>query len=223
MTKPGLLLLLAVLTTTSACGRIQPWVKPYERERLADRVMAWDRNPIASGYITTSARTARAPAAAPARPAAAAAATDVAVGNGSRGHDSYLYASSRCRRACSPASRPPARSPTCCPRSGPTSAGAPTTAAASRSRARRCWCARTSRDKVSVTAGYLVDQVSGASIDMIVLGASPLHEVRKQKQLGVDYLYGKTTYSAGIQSSIENDYDVEHRELRHLARACSVT
>jgi len=62
-------------------------------------------------------------------------------------------------------------------------------------------------DNISVTAGYQVDQVTGASIDMIVLGASPLHEVRKQKQLGVDYLYGKTTYSAGVQSSIENDYD----------------
>lgn len=62
-------------------------------------------------------------------------------------------------------------------------------------------------DKVSVSAGYAVDQVTGASIDMVVLGASPLHEVRKQKQLGVDYLYGKTTYSAGVQSSIENDYD----------------
>ena len=64
-------------------------------------------------------------------------------------------------------------------------------------------------DKVSVSAGYLVDQVSGASIDMIVIGASPggLHEVRKQKSLGVDYLDGKTTYSAGVESSIENDYD----------------
>jgi hypothetical protein len=62
-------------------------------------------------------------------------------------------------------------------------------------------------DKVSVSAGYLVDQVTGASIDMVMLGASPLHEERKQKQLGVDYLYGKTTYSAGVQSSIENDYD----------------
>ncbi len=62
-------------------------------------------------------------------------------------------------------------------------------------------------DKVSVSAGYMVDQVSGASIDMVVLGASPLHEVRKQKQLGVDFLYGKTTYSAGVESSIENDYD----------------
>ena len=62
-------------------------------------------------------------------------------------------------------------------------------------------------DQVSVSAGYQVDQVSGASIDMVVLGASPLHEVRKQKQIGVDYLYGKTTYSASAQSGIENDYD----------------
>ena len=62
-------------------------------------------------------------------------------------------------------------------------------------------------DKVSVSAGYLVDQVTGASIDMVMLGASPLHEVRKQKQLSVDYLYGKTTYTAGVESSIENDYD----------------
>ena len=62
-------------------------------------------------------------------------------------------------------------------------------------------------DKVSLTASYLVDQVTGASIDMVVLGASPLHEVRKQKTFGVDYLYGKTTYSVGVESSIENDYD----------------
>ncbi len=62
-------------------------------------------------------------------------------------------------------------------------------------------------DNLSVKAGYQVDQVSGASIDMVVLGASPLREERKQKSLGVDYLYGKTTYSAGVQSSTENDYD----------------
>ncbi len=62
-------------------------------------------------------------------------------------------------------------------------------------------------DQVSMTAGYLVDTVTGASIDMVVLGASPLHEVRKQKNFGVDYLYGKTTYSVGAESSIENDYD----------------
>jgi hypothetical protein len=62
-------------------------------------------------------------------------------------------------------------------------------------------------DKVSFTGGYSVDVVTGASIDMIVLGASPMHEVRKQKNFGVDYLYGKTTYSVGFENSIENDYD----------------
>jgi len=62
-------------------------------------------------------------------------------------------------------------------------------------------------DQVSVTAGYLVDHVSGASIDMLVQGASPLKEERKQKTLGIEYLRGKTTYSVGVQSGIENDYD----------------
>ena len=62
-------------------------------------------------------------------------------------------------------------------------------------------------DTVSVSAGYLVDQVTGASIDMIVVHASPLREERKQKSLSVDYLYGKTTYTAGVQNGVENDYD----------------
>jgi hypothetical protein len=62
-------------------------------------------------------------------------------------------------------------------------------------------------DKVSVNAGYYVDQVSGASIDMVVLGASELREERKQYNVGVDYLRGKVTYSAGFSNSSENDYD----------------
>ena len=62
-------------------------------------------------------------------------------------------------------------------------------------------------EQVSVTAGYVVDHVSGASIDMLVQGASPLKEERKQKTLGVEYLRGKTTYGVGVQSGIENDYD----------------
>ena len=62
-------------------------------------------------------------------------------------------------------------------------------------------------DQVSVTAGYLVDHVSGASIDMLVQAASPLKEERKQKSLGIEYLRGKTTYGVGLQNSIENDYD----------------
>ena len=46
------LLTVTALLCLSGCGPIQPWVKPYERERLADRVMAWDRDPLSTGYIT---------------------------------------------------------------------------------------------------------------------------------------------------------------------------
>ena len=42
---------LVLAGTLSGCGHVQPWVKPYERERLADPIMAWDRFPISSGYI----------------------------------------------------------------------------------------------------------------------------------------------------------------------------
>jgi Domain of unknown function (DUF4266) len=34
-----------------ACGNIQPWVKPYERDRLADPIMAWDRDAISTAYL----------------------------------------------------------------------------------------------------------------------------------------------------------------------------
>ena len=34
-----------------ACSNIQPWVKPYERDRLADPIMAWDRDAISAGYL----------------------------------------------------------------------------------------------------------------------------------------------------------------------------
>jgi hypothetical protein len=30
---------------------IQPWVKPYERDRLADPIMAWNRDNISQGYM----------------------------------------------------------------------------------------------------------------------------------------------------------------------------
>jgi hypothetical protein len=62
-------------------------------------------------------------------------------------------------------------------------------------------------DQVSVHAEYEIDQVTGASIDMITSGASPLREDRKAKSLGVDYLREKTTYSLVALSSVENDYD----------------
>ena len=41
---------IAAVLLLVACS-IQPWVKPYERDRLADPIMAWDRDVISSGYI----------------------------------------------------------------------------------------------------------------------------------------------------------------------------
>jgi hypothetical protein len=29
---------------------IEPWVKPYERDRLADPIMSFDRDPVSSSY-----------------------------------------------------------------------------------------------------------------------------------------------------------------------------
>jgi hypothetical protein len=43
--------LLAAAALSAGCGRIEPWVKPYERERLADPVMAWDRASVSSAYM----------------------------------------------------------------------------------------------------------------------------------------------------------------------------
>jgi pectin methylesterase-like acyl-CoA thioesterase len=35
----------------SGCGSIEPWVKPYERERLADPIMSFSPNPVSSSYL----------------------------------------------------------------------------------------------------------------------------------------------------------------------------
>ena len=47
--RPVLLIGLVVLC--SGCGNIQPWVKPYERDRLADPIMAWERDAISTAYL----------------------------------------------------------------------------------------------------------------------------------------------------------------------------
>ena len=39
------------LLALSACGNIEPWVKPYERQNLADPVMSFDLNPVSSAYL----------------------------------------------------------------------------------------------------------------------------------------------------------------------------
>ena len=50
-TMRRLLLLAPVLIALSGCGNIEPWVKPYERDRLADPIMALDKDPVSSSYI----------------------------------------------------------------------------------------------------------------------------------------------------------------------------
>ncbi len=45
------LLPLALLAGLTACGGIEPWVKPYERDRLADPIMALDADPVSTSYI----------------------------------------------------------------------------------------------------------------------------------------------------------------------------
>lgn len=40
-----------LLAAASGCSGVEPWVKPYERENLADPIMAWDRDPVSSSYM----------------------------------------------------------------------------------------------------------------------------------------------------------------------------
>jgi len=40
-----------LITGLGACGGIEPWVKPYERDRLADPIMSFDRDPVSSAYM----------------------------------------------------------------------------------------------------------------------------------------------------------------------------
>ena len=43
---------LLIMGGLSACsGPIEPWVKPYERDRLADPIMALDPDPVSSSFM----------------------------------------------------------------------------------------------------------------------------------------------------------------------------
>jgi Domain of unknown function (DUF4266) len=35
----------------AGCSSVEPWVKPYERDRLADPIMSANRDPVSSAYI----------------------------------------------------------------------------------------------------------------------------------------------------------------------------
>ncbi len=42
---------LLACAALAACTAPTPWVKPYEREHLADPIMSFARNPISSTYL----------------------------------------------------------------------------------------------------------------------------------------------------------------------------
>lgn len=46
-----ILLTLCIAGGLAACSPIEPWVKPYERENLADPIMAFERDPVSAAYI----------------------------------------------------------------------------------------------------------------------------------------------------------------------------
>ena len=48
--RPAAVLLLTLLT--SGCAGMTPWVKPYERDLLADPIMAVGRHPVALQHVT---------------------------------------------------------------------------------------------------------------------------------------------------------------------------
>lgn len=60
-------------------------------------------------------------------------------------------------------------------------------------------------EKFSLSAGYYVDQISGASIDVIT-NASPYHEERDEISTSGTYLYRDTLIGFGYTRSTENDY-----------------
>ncbi|GMR20828.1 MAG: hypothetical protein BMS9Abin36_1425 [Gammaproteobacteria bacterium] len=49
MTLRNIIIGLAIAVLLTACS-IEPWVKPYEREMLADPIMSFSRDPISSKY-----------------------------------------------------------------------------------------------------------------------------------------------------------------------------
>ncbi|TQV86758.1 DUF4266 domain-containing protein [Aliikangiella coralliicola] len=44
-------ILLVTTLVISGCSSLEPWVKPYERQNLADPIMAFGRNPVSDNYL----------------------------------------------------------------------------------------------------------------------------------------------------------------------------
>lgn len=42
---------LLFIVTVSGCSNIEPWVKPYERQNIADPIMGFDRDSVSTKYL----------------------------------------------------------------------------------------------------------------------------------------------------------------------------
>jgi hypothetical protein len=49
LSPSGVLVLAAAVLAASGCS-VEPWVKPYERDHLADPIMSFDRDPVSTSY-----------------------------------------------------------------------------------------------------------------------------------------------------------------------------
>jgi hypothetical protein len=54
--RPAALAALVATLLLGGCSSfsvptIEPWVKPYERDHIADPIMSFDRDPVSSSYI----------------------------------------------------------------------------------------------------------------------------------------------------------------------------
>lgn len=43
-------IVLSIIFTSGCVSTIEPWVKPYERDNLADPIMSVNRNPVSLAY-----------------------------------------------------------------------------------------------------------------------------------------------------------------------------
>ncbi len=54
MILPRVAISMLLIGSLTACGSltpIKPWVKPYERQNIADSIMSFNRDPIADSYL----------------------------------------------------------------------------------------------------------------------------------------------------------------------------
>lgn len=66
------------------------------------------------------------------------------------------------------------------------------------------------KDKVSVWGNYYVDNISGASIDLLSRGSTYYEEHRTEHSVGFDYLHDRTIISLSHTNSSERDYEANN-------------